>query len=157
MEKLEMIELANTATFAQDQEVANAAMEKLRAENPTWHWCLEYDGLAICDEDDEWQHCYCFKEFNEDSSVKEDFAKDPEIKEWVEHEREERERFIRNILKKHMKWYHKPWFWIYEKMADFFAPRVYIIMPKDYQEGQFGVKLYGVEYLSDMKPTQTHE
>lgn len=51
--------LVKTATNHNDDEVAGIAMTKLQELNPTYHWCYEWDSLAICDKDPEWEACNC--------------------------------------------------------------------------------------------------
>ncbi len=97
------------------------------------------------------------EELIEDERVKEDLANSPEIKGWIAEERSMREKFMRKVIKENMKWHHKPMFWLYEALSDFFVPRVKIIHPESYQEGTYGVELYGKKYLCNYKPTQTHE
>jgi len=48
-----------------DDDIAHAAMKKLRKINPTWHFCCEWDFLAICDNDIEWECCNCYEEKDE--------------------------------------------------------------------------------------------
>ena len=45
-----------------DDTVANAVMDKLREVNNTYHFCMDFDGMVICDKDEEWKVCYCFEE-----------------------------------------------------------------------------------------------
>jgi len=59
MEEKERIQLINTATFDLDDTKANEAMRRLREVNQSYHWCCEWDGLAICDEDEEFEVCSC--------------------------------------------------------------------------------------------------
>ena len=58
--KAQVNELAGIATFCFREEEARAAMRKLREMNDTWHWCEEWDGLAICNETQEFDFCCCF-------------------------------------------------------------------------------------------------
>lgn len=53
-----MNELIQIATFGDDEE-ANKAMAELRKINPSYHWCPEWDYLAICDQDFEFKYCVC--------------------------------------------------------------------------------------------------
>lgn len=41
-------ELADIATFHEDDKLASEAMKLLRQKfNPSYHWCPEFDGLAM--------------------------------------------------------------------------------------------------------------
>jgi len=57
------IKLGHTATFGNDED-ANAAMDELRQLNPTYHWCPDWDYMAICDKDKEYDCCTCEKQIN---------------------------------------------------------------------------------------------
>lgn len=52
--------LIKTAERGTDEESAEA-MKKLREINQTYHWCHEWDGAVICDADEEFKACLCFK------------------------------------------------------------------------------------------------
>lgn len=54
--------LADVATWSKYEWKANLAMKILKKFfNKTYHWCGEYDDLVICDKDDEFEYCRCFK------------------------------------------------------------------------------------------------
>jgi hypothetical protein len=38
---------------------AMVAMTELRAINPSYHWCPDWDYMVICDTDSEWDTCTC--------------------------------------------------------------------------------------------------
>jgi len=54
--------LADIATFNASDAMANKAMKILRSTNKTWHWCPDWDDLAICDVMMEFKYCNCIKE-----------------------------------------------------------------------------------------------
>lgn len=57
------IKLGHTATFGNDED-ANTAMNELRQLNPIYHWCPDWDYMAICDKDKEYDCCTCEKQIN---------------------------------------------------------------------------------------------
>jgi len=55
-------ELAKIATYHKVDSIANRAMKILRSRyNSTYHWCLDWDQLVICDKDHEYKFCNCNK------------------------------------------------------------------------------------------------
>ena len=55
-ERIELIQAAS----GPDLSDSAWAMEDLRTlHNPTYHWCLAYDEMVICDEDLEYEQCDC--------------------------------------------------------------------------------------------------
>ena len=84
---------------------------------------------------------------------------DYEMQKWAEQERKRKEAFMRQMVRKHMLPWHRPLFWLYEKLADFFVPRVEIVHQQQggtghgtgYQQGYYGIKIYGQLYLMPEK------
>lgn len=67
-----------------------------------------------------------------------------------------REKFMKQCLRKNLKWYDKPLFFIYRKLADRFGggQRVITMQERDHLDGtRFGIKIYGVEYWMTEKRT----
>lgn len=52
--------LVAIATFSNDNK-SKYALKLLQEINPSYHLCLDFDGLAICSEDKEYQYCDCNK------------------------------------------------------------------------------------------------
>ncbi len=42
-----------------DESKASRAMEILRKADPSYHWCDDWDGMVICDKDEEFKCCTC--------------------------------------------------------------------------------------------------
>lgn len=97
----------------------------------------------------------CNKEADEVIDLKKNFEEDPEVVAYIEKERKRKEDFMRLMLKKHLKWHHKPAFWLYEKLSDFFVPRVKVVVNEGYQD-EFGIEIYGEKYLMPDKPVQNN-
>lgn len=51
--------LTHIATFSKSDVRANKAMKLLRQIDLTYHWCYDWDGLAICGSDMEATCCTC--------------------------------------------------------------------------------------------------
>jgi len=51
--------LLKIAELSKDEEEMKAAMAKLRAMNPSYHWCPDWDFMVICDTDVEAKGCLC--------------------------------------------------------------------------------------------------
>lgn len=43
----------------QDDDVANKAMNELKSINDTWHFCVEFDFMPLCDKMPSWDACLC--------------------------------------------------------------------------------------------------
>lgn len=59
MTKEQINAMQNAATFTPSDNIAKELLITLRLVNKTYHFCPEFDGLVICDEDWEHGHCYC--------------------------------------------------------------------------------------------------
>lgn len=53
--------LARAAETSSNEDLANRCMAKLRELNHTYHWCVEWDYMVICDKDKEYELCICEK------------------------------------------------------------------------------------------------
>jgi len=53
--KQRLLRTAETGTESESK----LAMALLRATNPTYHWCPDWDFMVICDQDLEYKSCLC--------------------------------------------------------------------------------------------------
>lgn len=87
---------------------------------------------------------------NEDTlSFKEALLESEEIKEYIEEQYKHREKWMKVMLKKKLKWYDKPLFYFYKKLADYFGggKRVVTLQQRDgLNQTQFGIEIYGKKY-----------
>lgn len=60
----EIRKLERIAENSKNGKASSEAMAKLQQINSTYHWCIEWDGMVICDKHPEFDVCLCFKNQN---------------------------------------------------------------------------------------------
>lgn len=66
MNKSEINTLCRVAETSKNEKEVLEAMEKLRAINPTYHFCPDWDYMVFCDKDPEASGCNCKKPITEE-------------------------------------------------------------------------------------------
>lgn len=94
------------------------------------------------------------QKFDGKDSWKEEFINDKEIMKLINQQMENRENFMNKTINKHIRWYDRPLFFIYKKLATYFgtSQRIKLIQQRDgFNNTRFGVIMYGKEYWLDEK------
>src|SRR3990172_6715762 len=92
---------------------------------------------------------YTDEESNEEIPDFEKIAVEDEFERLAKKQADAREGFMKKQLRKHLKWYDKPLFYFYRKLADRFGggQRVITLQERDHLDGtRSGIKIYGEEY-----------
>ncbi len=113
-------------------------------------------------EDEEATSCALCREEERKNSVNEIFDT-PEVREYMDRLSRDREKFMKKMLRKHLKIKDRPLFWAYKKLADYFAggDKVHVLQKMEsIEDAQVGIRIYGVEYWmddSERKPISGYE
>ena len=99
-------------------------------------------------DDEEAESCAICRDADRQARA-EAFYDTPEIKAYAKKLSDQKEVFLKKMIRKHMKLRDRPIFWIYTKLADYFSggDRISVLQMMDsHEDVKIGIRIYGEEY-----------
>ena len=115
-------------------------------------------GRKFMSEKEEAVDCHICGDVDEPMTFKEVLSESPEVKDYLEGVMKEREQFMKEKLRKHLKLHDRFLFFFYKKLADYFGGGGRVITLQErggYNDTRVGIQIYDTKYWMNEKEFYT--